>query len=112
MKIHARSYPFRSSIVMRPPNRWRFLLALLGALAAARVVAGATPEVKRIVEISSLSAEQAGRHEVATLRGTVTFVEPGMVFFQDDSAGTYFRPPVAISLSPGDRVEVTGETDP
>jgi len=68
-------------------------------------------EVKRVSEISTMSSEQAATGERFTVRGTVSFVEPGLVFFQDETAGTYFRPRDSGRIKPGTVIEATGRTE-
>lgn len=83
-----------------------FALACLGA----GRVGAAEPPLTRAIDIRSLSPEQAAQGLAATLRGTVIFVEPTLVFVQDETAGTYFLSANLGVLRPGDEVEVTGRT--
>lgn len=79
-----------------------FLLLFAGAVAA---------EVTPIIDLSSMPVERAARGQTLTVRGSVIFVEPGLVFLQDGTSGTYFRPAEGMRLAPGDEVEVTGQTE-
>lgn len=92
--------------------RWARVLVwcLAGGLASVAIVGAA--ELRALSAVTALTPEQAARGEAVVVRGTVTFVEPGLVFFQDESTGTYFRPTHEGVLAPGAEVEVTGRTAP
>lgn len=90
---------------------WRYARLLAGWLVAAvTTVEGAA--MQRLSEVTSLTPEEASRGASVVVRGTVTFVEPGLVFFQDETTGTYFRPAQEMALAPGAEIEVTGRTAP
>uniref|UniRef100_UPI0039C99732 sensor histidine kinase n=1 Tax=Horticoccus sp. 23ND18S-11 TaxID=3391832 RepID=UPI0039C99732 len=94
---------------------WRARCRAFGIVAAGVFAgSGATLSAAEVTSVSALLAmpsEQAARGDPLTLRGTVTFVEPGLVFLQDDTAGTYFRPHDAVAVVPGDELEVVGRTE-
>lgn len=91
------------------PFRARSARALLAIVAGAQLGAA---EPKQVSEILLLSAEQTRARLPVVTRGTVTFVEPDLVFFQDQTAGTYFHPPANVVLRPGDRIVVEGRAEP
>lgn len=80
-------------------------------LAALAIVppASAQPLVKAI-DIRALSATQAREELPVALRAAVTFVEPGTVYLQDETAGTFLRVTGPSGLRPGDEIELTGRT--
>lgn len=73
-------------------------------------VAGKAAGAQGISAVASLAPDEAREGVELTVRGTVTFAERGVMFFQDDAAGSYFRPREALALAPGTVVEARGRT--
>lgn len=89
------------------------LTASLFALvvAAAGAVGAGAQVLTKAIEVRSLSSAEASAGREVKLQGTVTFIEgPGAVFFQDETAGSFFQPENLGELRLGDAVEVTGRT--
>ncbi|HRQ88200.1 MAG TPA: sensor histidine kinase, partial [Bacteroidia bacterium] len=70
-------------------------------------------QLRTVLEVRSLSAAEADANLPVDVRGTVVFVDgPATVFFQDDTAGTFFRIGGREAPRPGDEIRVTGMTTP
>lgn len=65
-----------------------------------------------LVAVRSLTPAEANQKTEVRASGTVTFIDHKSlsVFFQDGTAGAYFRPTRIGALQPGDAVEVRGKT--
>jgi PAS domain S-box-containing protein len=75
----------------------------------------ALPELHTAAEVRRLKADQAARHYPVRLRGVVTFFDQGLFsrFVQDITAGIYLGDyPNAVTLPPGQMVEIVGNTSP
>lgn len=69
----------------------------------------ASGQIRTAVELRSLPADQAEAEVPVELQGVVVFVDaPTTVFFQDATAGSFFRLEGRESPQPGDEVRVRG----
>ncbi|NLT70831.1 MAG: sensor histidine kinase [Verrucomicrobiaceae bacterium] len=91
----------------------RILSAILLALVLSVPVDTVAEPLTTALELRSLSAEEAESGVPVDLRGVVIFAEPqGTVFFQDDTAGTYFQLRGLTAPAPGDEIRVRGVSYP
>lgn len=91
----------------------RALSVILLALVLSVPVDAAAEPLTTALELRSLSAEEAESGVPVDLRGIVIFAEPrGTVFFQDETAGTYFQLRGLTAPAPGDEIRVRGVSYP
>jgi diguanylate cyclase (GGDEF)-like protein len=91
------------------------LLVLLLALSPARTVRGESQAVLTSAQaVKSLNNDQAAQAIPVRFEATVTFVRPSEknLFVMEAGSGVYVRFANDIGLLPGDRVAVTGYTEP
>jgi len=99
-------------------NRFPALILLIGILAGAGCLAADNPnlpELRTAEQVRALTPEQAARHYPVRLHGVVTFFDEVSFyrFIQDDTAGIYLgRQTKAVTMIPGQSVEVVGTTSP
>jgi signal transduction histidine kinase len=73
----------------------------------------ARAQLRTALEVRSLPPETAKSGLPADLRGVVVFSDPpSTIFFQDRTAGTFFRLEGRTPPTPGDEIRVVGETMP
>lgn len=108
---HVRNFFHRLSKLYRALPLLALSLSLIVAVQAfAQDVGGV---LTRAIEVRSLPPSEARKNIPVHLRGTVTFFDGrDAVFFQDESAGTFFRPLPNQIFAPGDIIEVHGITQP
>lgn len=76
-------------------------------------VAPAVAQLRTALEVRSLSPETAESGQPVDLRGIVVFSDPpSTIFFQDETAGTFFRLDGRVPPAPGSEVRVVGTTMP
>lgn len=76
-------------------------------------VAPAVAQLHTALEVRSLSPETAESGQPVDLRGIVVFSDPpSTIFFQDETAGTFFRLDGRVPPAPGSEVRVIGSTMP
>ncbi len=79
------------------------------ALVLLLVIGDATAQLRTALELRSLSLDEAKAGVPVELRGVVVFSDPpSTVFFQDATAGAFFRLERRPSPAPGDEVRVRG----
>ncbi|HEY4414648.1 MAG TPA: PAS domain-containing sensor histidine kinase [Verrucomicrobiae bacterium] len=98
------------------------VLVVLSAVTGLRLTAqpvadNATNLLVTAAQIRQLTPEQAAQHRPVSVRGVVTFFDPGQFFrfIQDDSAGIYFYLDNSVNnpgLMAGKLIEINGETSP
>jgi signal transduction histidine kinase len=94
-------------MVVNPQPLLRAAMALLLAGGTARA------QLRTALEVRSLPPETAETGLPADLRGVVVFSDPpSTIFFQDGTAGTFFRLDGRTPPAPGDEVRVVGKTMP
>jgi len=72
-------------------------------------------DVERLIQLKKMTAEEAAKHHTIHVQAVVTYFDPywHLLFLQDDSAAAFVNATgLGIVLRPGDRVDVTGISDP
>ena len=90
------------------------ILLVLGTLACCRLAAEKRADARSFqtaAAILALSPQQAGRALPATLHGVVTCSTDFGVYVQDRTAGIWVNWKNARDFTPGDEIEVRGQTD-
>ena len=90
------------------------LLSVLLAIPSIKAAHGQRPAtLTSVQDVVALSNAEAGHGIPVKLEGTVTYVQPqdASLFVQTDALGVYVNFSKDIGLLPGDRVEITGETE-
>lgn len=72
-------------------------------------------DVERLIQLKRMTAEEAAKHHTVHVHAVVTYYDPywHLLFLQDDTAAAFvYSAGMDIVLRPGDRVDVTGVSDP
>lgn len=99
---------------MKPIQAITLLLTLLPGVGVRLSAQTDQGILTTVAQIRSLSAAEAGKQHPVKLRGVVTFYDDGLFsrFIQDDTAGIYLQVTNALTLKPGQIVELEGVTGP
>ena len=72
-------------------------------------------DIERLIQLKKMTAEEAAKRHTIHVQAVVTYFDPywHLLFLQDDSAAAFVNATgLDIALRPGDRVDVTGVSDP
>lgn len=82
------------------------------ALGSWSTVQAAGAPLTRVIDVRSLSVEEARMEKPVQITGVVILVQRSAILFQDETGGTFFRPSEEqMFLQVGDKIEVQGKTE-
>ncbi len=101
-------------LISSKPLRGALICAALCALTSSRSVATVPAVLTHTTQVKALSNPDAAQKIPVNLEATVTYVRPSEknLFVIEDGAGIYVRFGQDIGLQPGDRIAISGFTEP
>ena len=72
-------------------------------------------DVEHLIQLKRMTADEAAKHHTVHVQAVITYYDPywHLLFLQDDSAAAFvYSTGMDLVLRPGDRVDVTGVSDP